>query len=454
MGRWLWGLGLVASLTAVAGIVACRQLVGITDHPPTDLTSTLCGLPYGTSVCASCVQANCCTESTACAGDPTCEAYFSCVGACAIGDWQCRAQCLLDDPVGAAPGYAPLTACVSGQCEAECGLTCGGLDYFSPPNAAAECQTCLGTNDCAAEKACATSVGCVAYAQCMHQCSTPDCRLACTLAAEGGFVTTTEDAGITASRSPYASTVDPSGACNASCAVGNNWTCLGHVNWPSGTTGAVTLTSRVVEQLSGSPLRGINVSLCQLISPCSPPVPSGTSDMQGNVTIDVPASALGFPSDDYVQITASSGSILPTNYFLGYPVSRPLAPMAQPYLTVLTPADLPLLESLVGLDGGLEGTTGLASFEVLDCNGFAAPGATVTMEPQPAPSNEFYLNAAGTPSLAATATGSLGIGGFPAVPPGTVTLTATPQGLDRASSRTTVLVQAGAETTSFMFPAQ
>jgi hypothetical protein len=50
--------GLVAAVTATTSIIACRQLVGITDNPPTDLVTSICGLPYGTNVCASCVNAS------------------------------------------------------------------------------------------------------------------------------------------------------------------------------------------------------------------------------------------------------------------------------------------------------------------------------------------------------------------------------------------------------------
>jgi hypothetical protein len=373
-----------------------------------------------------------------------------------MGDWECRSRCLLDHPVGAAPGYAPLTACVSSNCESECGLTCGGLDYFSPPGAAAGCQACLVSNgDCSAERACASSAECVAYAQCQRLCATPDCRLACTMAAKGAIVTATEEAGVAASLSPYASTIDPHGACNASCAVGNNWTCLGHVPWPSGTTGAATLTSKVVDEIGGGIIGGVNVALCRLDSPCSPPIASTTADMQGNVILDASASVLGFSSDDYVQITSSSGSILPANYFLGYPVSRPLAPMALPYLAVVTPADVPVVAALVETDAGLLGTTGLTVGELVDCYGLPTPGATFTMEPPlPAPSREFYITSGGTPSVSETATSKYGIGGFTAVPPGTVTLTATPAGMVRPVSRATVLVQPGGTTTVFLFPTQ
>jgi hypothetical protein len=89
MWRRAAGFGLFATLIALASLFACRQLVGITDNPPEDLTSTFCGLPYGTSACASCVQASCCTESTTCAADPACAAYEGCLGQC-NGDLACR----------------------------------------------------------------------------------------------------------------------------------------------------------------------------------------------------------------------------------------------------------------------------------------------------------------------------------------------------------------------------
>src|SRR5258708_35304778 len=69
MGRRAGWLGLVGLSVAMASLSACRQIVGITDSPPEHLTATVCGLPYGTNVCASCVDTSCCAESTACAAD-------------------------------------------------------------------------------------------------------------------------------------------------------------------------------------------------------------------------------------------------------------------------------------------------------------------------------------------------------------------------------------------------
>src|ERR1700689_2860741 len=111
MGRRMWGLGLVAAVAAITSILPARQLVGITDNPPEDLVTSICGLPYGTSACASCVNTNCCAESTVCAGDTACQSLYDCLGTCAIGDWQCRSQCHLDHPDAKSPADPPLAAC-------------------------------------------------------------------------------------------------------------------------------------------------------------------------------------------------------------------------------------------------------------------------------------------------------------------------------------------------------
>src|SRR5580700_868830 len=92
---------LAAAAILVGLFAACRQLVGITDSPPEDLVTSICGLPYGTNACASCVSTSCCTESTACAASAACAANQTCVGKC-NGDPQCRSQCMISDP-GVAP---------------------------------------------------------------------------------------------------------------------------------------------------------------------------------------------------------------------------------------------------------------------------------------------------------------------------------------------------------------
>ncbi len=148
---------------AVAGAKAlvfasCRQIVGIDDSQP---GTSACGLPYGTTTCASCLSASCCDPSSACQASPTCNAYESCLGRCK-GEEQFRSQCASDNPTGTDPSIAPLAACIAAKCETECGLSCGGGIRLIPA-AAPACQDCVAANVRGHERACWTSVACQSY---------------------------------------------------------------------------------------------------------------------------------------------------------------------------------------------------------------------------------------------------------------------------------------------------
>ena len=161
---------------AVVALYSCRQVAGIEDAPLEKLTSAACGLPYGTTECASCVQANCCKESTSCAADSLCAPYFQCLGACAMGDWACRSRCRYENSYSAAAELPDLYACTVRECQKECGLACGAAEYtLPPPDAAAACQSCLVDNDCKSAQACTSTAACLSWAQCYNSCSTPDC---------------------------------------------------------------------------------------------------------------------------------------------------------------------------------------------------------------------------------------------------------------------------------------
>jgi hypothetical protein len=179
---WFW-IGAPACL--LTGLLCCRQVVGITDSPQKELTSTVCGLSYGTSACASCVSASCCRESAACSEEPACAAYESCLGGC-DGDPKCRAQCTLDNPGAVSGAVSALSACLAGKCESACALTCGAVaEYFTPPDASAPCDKCFEST-CDQTRACASAVDCDAYTRCFVACPTPDCREACAAAHDAG----------------------------------------------------------------------------------------------------------------------------------------------------------------------------------------------------------------------------------------------------------------------------
>ncbi len=338
MGRRLWWVGLVASLTAVAGIVSCRQLVGITDNPPTDLTSTLCGLPYGTSVCASCAQTSCCTESTACAKDPVCSAYESCLGTC-NGDPKCRSQCTIDNQVGVAADVSALSACLATHCETACGLTCGGVaDLISEPDAAASCQQCLQGSQCAQAEACASSELCGAFVLGFLAFSTLDSievfeQRECANSAASGLEFLIGGLSSICGRNPPTLDADASapstagafaqsyGSCTTPCAIGNYWACVDHVTWPSPNSTNYSFGYTVTDFVTSQPVAGALVQVCSASDEnCSQPLTHETTDADGRVSLTFQnirdTSGLGL--NGFLRTTAAD--IVPLDYYWGFPL--------------------------------------------------------------------------------------------------------------------------------------
>jgi hypothetical protein len=145
-----------------------------------DAGATACGLPQGSTACAKCAMAHCCSEATACAASLVCNDYESCLAACPQGHPDCRAQCAIDHPTGTASGVSALSACLVNHCENECGLTCGGLVLGVEPDAAAAFQSCIASNGCDPVRACAASTDCDAVQRCVVACPpAPDCFDTC-----------------------------------------------------------------------------------------------------------------------------------------------------------------------------------------------------------------------------------------------------------------------------------
>ena len=305
MWRRMWRFGLVAAAAAITGVLACRQLVGITDNPPTDLTSTLCGLPYGTNTCASCVNTNCCSESTTCAADPVCSAYEGCLGQC-NGDPKCRSQCTIDNPVGVATDVSALSACLAGKCGTACGLECGGVaGYISEPDAAVACQQCLTGSQCAQAEACASSDVCDAFVRGFLAFSTVDSievseQTQCANSAAWGLEfligglsticgknppTLDADASVSSTAGVFAQSY---GSCTTPCAIGNYWACVDHVTWPSPNSTTYTLGYTVTDYADSKPVAGALVQVCsRLDENCGNPIQCGTTDADGRVIVDV-----------------------------------------------------------------------------------------------------------------------------------------------------------------------
>ncbi|MGO9833906.1 MAG: hypothetical protein ACLP1X_06805 [Polyangiaceae bacterium] len=442
MVRRVGGLGLLAAMVALA-VVACRQLVGITDNPPEDLVTSICGLPYGTNACASCVNTNCCAESTTCSTNPACSTYETCLGKCS-GDPACRSQCTAY-PVSTASDVSALSACLASKCEAACGLTCGGIaDLISEPPSAPACQSCIEATSttCADARAWGASVDGDTYWRCVLACPTEDCRGTCGIDNPSG-------ASLFA---PFQT--DYAGTCSGPCAYGNYWACVGHVNWPEAKSNTVTVTYPVIDFGSHLGVSGLDVQVCTGC-PCDaadPTLGQGQTDDAGVVMLHVRqvVGANGVADNNCNQITSPSMSIVPYFGYTGYPLSETVSVITMANAARLAPetATPTAFAQYQVLDGVTQDPLrGFVGPQLHDCIGSPAPGVAVTTD-----SNDPMVAVLYDPGSEAIASNSSGIVSIFNVPPGVVTLTATPVALHKTASVVTVNVAAGTITGAAMFP--
>ena len=407
----------------------------------------ICGLPYGTNTCASCVNTSCCAESTACSSDPLCSPFATCLGGCK-GDPACRSQCLLDTHPGPGSSFPALGACLASSCETECGLTCGGLALVTQPDAATSCQSCLvPSGACGIERACATSVACQAvYEECAFACATFDCAQDCII-AQGEFTATGQntDGGTWL---PFVQ--DLEGDCAEACASGRYWPCLGHTSWPQVQPQEVDVTLVATDSVSSAPLEAVDVYVCNGDDPdCTMPGPlaHGETDETGTVELrfrDDPT-PLDLGLQGFLQM--SSPSVVPALLYWGFPLSEATVPLrwtlfsGSGIASITAPFD-------VTQDPGL----GVILAYVGDCIFDRAPGVKVALDVTAdggEPVREFY----GMTDPTATETDPTGLVFFFNVPAThSAEVTATPAGYSEPSSKVSVQVRAGSITGVLMYP--
>jgi hypothetical protein len=97
----------------------CIKMACDTACSGTDAGSTCGSLDFGSTACNTCMDANCCTESAACANDSDCFALLQCVAACPATDQQCGTDCIAQHPNGSA-AYNALTQCRAASCTTQC----------------------------------------------------------------------------------------------------------------------------------------------------------------------------------------------------------------------------------------------------------------------------------------------------------------------------------------------
>jgi hypothetical protein len=443
------GLGLVLSC-----LVACRDLVGF-EEPERDASAsdagtqpstTVCALPHASPGCASCARQHCCTESMACADDPACRAQARCLANCGA-EPGCRAQCALV-VVSQSSDAAALAACMASECEDACGLACGMslVDYGEyPPEAAEACHNCMVERACGAAEACATSTDCDALRRCIPSCRTPDCQLACNETHEAG-------------RALSQALLEETDACEAACARGGNWSCVGRVSWPQPESERTTVTIDFLEAPFGMPFVGAHVAACdRLDAQCARPAATAVTDENGRAVLEIDDQTSGFEGsvlgfDGFVHFTHPDAA-LPWFGYWGYPFSKPRhAFTAPPDVLGAHPIRLgnaQVRESLLAaLHLTPDPSRGEILTEVVDCVGAAAGDVEFTLDP---PDPDVVIVHGGT------AAGSVTSRAYPMalivnVPVGAVDVIATPRGLDRPSSRQTVFVHADSAIAVYMLP--
>jgi len=382
-----------------------------------------CGLAVDAGGCQVCVAASCCGQAATCAADPACAALESCLLGCG-GDYGCRATCGIAHPVGDTTDVPTLDTCVAAHCNGACGMVCGTADSFTSPDAADGCQTCMAAN-CATVMACASDLQCELTEHCASSCATQDCRNACLLTDDAGFV----------------SMAFAQAACLPACQIGRDWRCVGKVAFPFAKATTSVATLLVTDGATSSPLQGLSVSACEAgEDPCSS-LATGTTDAQGSVTLQLPDLApdsVGF--DGYFEITSTAQppSIVPFLYFLSYPLSEAHATLQ---VGVQSSANLQSLVALVGVT--LDMTHGIIAVSATDCLLLPSPGVTIAADPTDSETRLIYV-ANGVLSATATSTDLSGGAFFLNASAQMVSVAVTPIGLGRVSSQTSLFVRAGA----------
>jgi hypothetical protein len=437
----------VASVGVASGlvlvVVACRQLVGIGDEPPIDLAPTEASVDagpgtivYAGAACEACLQGQCAMQAAACAADPQCDPLEQCQGDCDGGDVTCRAACVAAHRVAPNAHQIAFSVCLAGPCAQQCGLVCGGLaSVIGDTDAAVGCQTCLQNMACATTQACAAEPECVGGVLCKEANPNWDRWEACNaLYADGG-----EDAG-----APLESLL--LGACQGYCAVGTQWFCVGSPlpSLPIGTSSTFAIT---IVSTTGSPVPNAAVTVCEPSSAgCSAVESTGTTDADGGVTLTTTPSGYTGPVG-YLEVEAGS-AFVPELFYWGFPLSEPS--VAWPGISIFP------TEYIQGAAGTLEDSCdasvdisghGAVSLAAFDCARIVAPDVVFTIDPvdPDGGTRVFYTTHSGGFSCIATQTDNSGGAVIVNVPPGHITVTATPAvlGPGHPSSQVAAFARAG-----------
>jgi hypothetical protein len=393
--------------------------------------------------CAFCTKTRCAQAAQDCGASAQCGPLAACLTTCQ-GEPSCRAQCVMSNSVAPlSPDMSlagSLNTCLAASCANECGLACGGMSQIAGPAGAAGCEACIQANYCPSAEKCALSAPCQTYLVCRQNCATGDCIGAC-LEIDNSFF-------------QFFNGIP---GCSSACDIGNNWACVEHFGWPPTAASSRSLTVRFADVISGAPLVGVQVSMCEPTplddagasqgNGCIVPVAAEQTDVNGSVTLtDATLNGQSFGLDGYLALSAPS--LYPTLVYWGFPLSQVHGSIADP-IPVFSVSDWSVLGTLLSSNvATLDPARGAVIGAVLDCFGTLAPGTAVALSgPDTSGAMPVYFRSdftlVGGPGAL---TDTTGVAIFVNVPPGIVDVIATPVSIGRPSSRVSVLVKAGTVT--------
>jgi hypothetical protein len=226
------------------------------------------------------------------------------------------------------------------------------------------------------------------------------------------------------------------------------------VSWRSVQSATVTFAIEVNDEISSSSVGGVQVFVCGSSNTDCPtqPLGSGKTDPAGRVLIQVPQNMMGqfYGLDGYLQLVSTA--TVPELWYWGFPVNGANvafndAPNQRLAVGVFTPMELDADYQAVQLVRDPMRGTIVAVTE--DCLSNAAPGVRVSIDKSGGGIVQSYGI---SESLTATQTDSTAVSSFANVPPGTVTVTATPVAVGKVSSQAIVLVKPGTVTVVWLAP--
>jgi hypothetical protein len=201
------------------------------------------------------------------------------------------------------------------------------------------------------------------------------------------------------------------------------------------------------------PIQGAQVKACLIADvgsdpDCGSPVGMGWTDGDGGVSLTFPT-ALGnvnSPTGPEIFLQLTATGYVPSWVYYPFPVSEATI--------VLSPANSMYMDTAAEFSGsGQDPALGSVYSVVADCLSDIAQGVKVGTSPDAgAP---IYFEIAGTQVVQAAAAGGttpFGIAAFNNVPVGSLTLTATPIALGKASSHATIYVHGGGPTAVVLYP--